>query len=830
MPAAHPRPDRAAGPLDRLTTREAQLRVSPWERGRHGDYTTQGGRSMTGLGGIRLIELAGGVGPAWVAKLFADLGADVICFEGGGAGERDQVRSRPFAVHRWLNTNKRSVTGGLEALLDGADALVHDLGPRVAAVAGLAPDTLAERYPALVSMAVTPFGSTGPYADYAAGELAVMHGSSWGFLSPSAATDLTLPPLKAPGHHATLTVGTVAAAVTLAAVERAAVTGVGEHIDYALFASGAKITETAPSAASFLGVDPSRVGAKTVAPWGIYACSDGLIQFICVEQAHWVALLGVMGDPDWGTWEVFASNEDRRQNADLIDLYLAEWFATQTVAEAYHKGQAARLCMSPVNTMAQLERDPQFAARGFWRRDPDGLVLPGPGFVLDQDWWGVRRAAPAMGRHDGETWAPRPAAAAARPAIGGTGEPAGCRPLEGVRVCDFSWIWAGPQCTLYLAHLGAEVIRIESPEHLCLMRRLPFAPIGMDLTPDTAGMFQQFNTDKRSIAVDLGKPEAAEIVRRLVACSDVVIDNFAAGTMAKLGFGVDDLRRINPEVVVASLTGYGQTGPSAGYMAYGPAGGAVAGLYAANGYERGTPAETGVAVGDPCTGITAAWAIVAALAARRRFGTPARVDVAMAEAVAATAGELWMQYQAEGVSPTPLANHDPLWSPHACYPAQGEDRWVTVACPTEQAWQALCGVVDPSLAQEPRFTTAARRKANEAALDRRIAAWTSTRDRWEVTEVLQRVGVAAFPSLSALELWGGDLQLEAIGMLERPEHPLTGRHVVPGVPWRCRNADNGLRRAAPLLGQHTAEVLGGLLGFTADDLAALAAAGVLPTL
>ncbi len=268
-------------------------------------------------------------------------------------------------------------------------------------------------------------------------------------------------------------------------------------------------------------------------------------------------------------------------------------------------------------------------------------------------------------------------------------------------MCDFSWIWAGPFCTQHLANLGADVIRLESPEHLCLLRRLPFNPPDLPLTPDTAGGFHLYNTDKRSVGIDLAHPEARAVVERLISMSDIVVDNFAVGTMAKLGFGVEDVRRINPDAIVVSLTGYGQTGPAAGYMAYGPAGGAIAGLYAATGYEGGDPMETGIAVGDPCTGLTAAWAVLAALSARRRNGEVARVDVAMAEAVAATVGELWMEYQATGESPTPAGNHDPIWAPHNCYPAQGEDRWVTIACPTQACWLALCRVIDSALAGRP---------------------------------------------------------------------------------------------------------------------------------
>ncbi|MDG2111143.1 MAG: CoA transferase, partial [Actinomycetota bacterium] len=437
-----------------------------------------------------------------------------------------------------------------------------------------------------------------------------------------------------------------------------------------------------------------------------------------------------------------------------------------------------------------------------------------------QKWWALRSTAPQAGVHDGGDWLPNPAPV---PPNADTRSPT--RPLDGVRVCDFTWIWAGPACTQILAHLGADVVKLESPEHLCMFRRLPFNPPDQELGPDTAGAFHLYNTDKRSLGLDISRADAGAVVRRLVETSDVVIDNFGVGTMAHLGFGADDLRTINPDVVVVSLSGYGQTGPTAGYMAYGPAGGALAGLYAANGHENGPPAETGIAIGDPATGITAAWATMVELFARRRGSGAARVDVSMVEAIAATVGELWMEYQADGRSPKPVGNHDSAWAPHNCYPARGEDSWVTIACPDDNSWTALAGLIDPDLSSDPRFVTAELRRLNQGDLDGLVAAWTSTVDRWQATRALQAVGVAAFPSLSPRDLWNGDLQLEALGMLERPDHPRTGRRVVPGIPWTLSRSPNGLRLPAPLLGQHTSEILDDL-GFGHDEIEALVNDGV----
>jgi crotonobetainyl-CoA:carnitine CoA-transferase CaiB-like acyl-CoA transferase len=327
------------------------------------------------------------------------------------------------------------------------------------------------------------------------------------------------------------------------------------------------------------------------------------------------------------------------------------------------------------------------------------------------------------------------------------------------------------------------------------------------------------------VAINLRHADARGLILQIVERCDVVVDNFSVGTMGQLGLDVHDLRAVNPAVIVASLTGYGQTGPYARYTAYGPAGGALSGLYAANGYPGGDVAETGIAVGDPALGIAAAWAIVAALVIRRRSGETARVDAAMVEAVAATLGELWMEYLATGESPPRRGNHDVAWAPHNCYPAAGEDHWVTIACPTETTWRQLCSVIG-QLADDARFATMASRKEHEDDLDAVIATWTATQDRWDVTRRLQAVGVAAFPSLSPGDLWRGDPHLAAIGMLEQPDHPATGARTIPGVPWRLTDGRNGLRRPAPLIGQHSDEVLRELLDCQPAELDDLRRRGV----
>ncbi len=163
-------------------------------------------------------------------------------------------------------------------------------------------------------------------------------------------------------------------------------------------------------------------------------------------------------------------------------------------------------------------------------------------------------------------------------------------PLSGIRVLDFSWAWAGPFCTLQLAHLGAEVIRLETSKRVCVTRAIP--PFADNIPgPNRAGYFNQYNQGKRSVLLDLSKPEAQEIARQLARHCDVAVQNFAAGVMDKLGLGYDRLRAMRPDIIMASLSGYGQYGPYRGYIGYGPPAGALSGFFATTGYEGGPPCE-----------------------------------------------------------------------------------------------------------------------------------------------------------------------------------------------------------------------------------------------
>jgi len=813
-----------------------------------------------GLDGIRVVELGQMVAAPWTAKLLADLGADVIKVE---PPEGDAARRRgPFApdggrpdtgagpsagtdsgltagLFAAINTNKRGIMvdlarpdgrATLQQLLADADLFIHDLAPGTAAAHGLTAASLRTQHPSLVTMSITPFGQTGPYADWRATELQVIHGGGWGWLTPGCVQDAELPPLKPHGHQAAFQSGFAAACASLAAVDRAQRTGHGEHIDFAQMSYVVGMLEAAFISWSYRGENPSRLGARILNPWGIFPTGDGHIFLVCVEADQWERLKDFMGRPEWADMDIFSTLEGRFENEDLLRMWLGEWIAAQPVTELFHRGQAERLAFAPVNTVAQMAADPHLAARDFLvTYEQPGLgdiTVPGAPSRLTNSWWSIRRPAPSLGEHSGASFAATDTATASLPASSpaSSATPSN-RPLDGVTVADFTWVWAGPYCTLHLAHLGATVIKVESSARPDLGRRLPTQSGRHTPTLDTNGYFNQYGQGKQSITIDLGTAEGRALAKRLALSCDLVVSNYATGVMDEWGLGYEALAAERPDVIVGVISGYGHHGPYQSYMGYGPTTGPLSGLASMTGYPGTDADELGVSLGDPAAGIATAYALVAALVARRRTGEGQFIDTSMWEATTACTVEGWMEWVMRGTQPDPMGNLDPLWSPHNLYRCADNDDWVAVCCVDEAEWAALARItgIDPD---DERFATAAGRKANEAELDKLIGAWTRERDQWDITELLQAAGVPAFPSLSSRSLEVNP-HLAERGLIERLDHPVVGQMSHVGIPWLLTEGTNGVRAPAPTLGQHTHDVLAGVLGLNPAEIAALEAADAL---
>lgn len=792
---------------------------------------------MQGLEGVKVVELGELVSAAYAGKIMADLGADVVKVEEPGG---DPARQRgPFprgladpeksGLFLALNTNKRGITldltrhqDRLAQLVAWADIVVHNYPAAQMAERGIDYGAFRQLNPRLVMCSITPFGLSGPYKDYRAYELNVSHAGGWGWLSPGASDFPDLPPLKIAGHQCDFQGGVSGAMAALAAYQRALDTGCGEHIDLSTQAFIAAFLEQNFVYYSYSDRIASRLGKRLLYPWGIFECKDGLIFILAVEEDQWERIVELMGNPEWAGWEIFADATQRSKNQDVMKMYLDEWVKDWTVEELWHEAQSRRICFAPVFGMEQLSKQEQLRSRHFFvdvSQPHAGTVTQlGPPYQLREPWWQVRRPAPLLGEHTDEVLRALPPAPAPRPPAP---SPAMRRPLEGVRVADFTWVWAGPYGTMYLSHLGAEVIKIESNTRIDVTRRLPLYPTGMEAGVNRSGLFNQWSLGKKSVLINFSTPEGLAVVKELIQNSDVVVDNFATGVMERLGLGYDDLVKIKPDIIMASISGYGHSGPLRNYMGYGPAIAPLTGLSAMTGYAGGPPQEVGISYGDPNSGIHAAVAVTAALAARKRTGKGQYIDVSLWESVAALVPEGWMDYAMNGLEPARRGNRDPLMAPHTCFRCAGEDEWVSIACGNDAEWRALCRAMDQAgLGTDARFRTVQDRKANEDTLENIVTAWTEKHDKWQLTQTLQAAGVAAFPSMNSKDL-ADDPHLKQRGFFVELPHAEVGVRKHTGIPWLLTESPNGVQAPAPLLGQHTEQVMRDVLGYADERIAQL---------
>ncbi|MDG2334698.1 MAG: CoA transferase [Myxococcota bacterium] len=785
---------------------------------------------------MRVLEIADSVSSAFAARLLSDHGADVVKVETGAddwmrrrgpfpGGISDPERSGLFLA---LNTNKRSVqldpdskvgSHELSSLLDWADVLIHDFRPARAKQLGLDSATLKARRRDLVTLAISPFGSSGPYAEFQASELTVSSGGGWASLCPAATGRMDLPPLKVYGDQCGFMSGVAGAAVTLATYSAARRTGVGEHIDFSEQAYTASVLEQAIPLYSYKKQVATRYGTRLMIPWSIFDCRDGQLFLVCIEEDQWERLVELMGTPEWTSLEVFATSQGRSENHDLVHGFIQEWLAETSVLEIYHELQKHRICAAPIMGPAEMAGSEHLLAREFFVdvEHPGAGCLShlAPAARAEAGRQEILRGAPLLGEHNEEILGGQLPLRHSSPG----GEDASL-PLEGVRVADLSWAWAGPFCAMNLAHLGAEVVRFESEGRPDLYRRLPLHPRDIEKSINTSGMFAQWNQGKKSVALNLAEPGAIELLKDFIDTCDVVVENFATGVMDRLGLGYGVLAERNPGLIMASISGYGETGPYANYMGYGPAIPPLTGLTMGTGFVGGGPAEIGVSMPDPTAGITMAFEVCAALEKRRESGRGDHLDISLWEATAVFSVEAWMDYIMNGAEPTPQGSRDSAMSPHEFFPTRGEDEWISIACASEADWQAVSDELGPELGKDPRFRLLAHRKANERELEEELSARTRERERWELTRALQARGVAAFPALTSADLLS-DPHLEARGFLETKPHPEVGIRKHTGIPYSFERRSNGVRKAAPVLGADTEAVLSEVLGYSPDEIKSL---------
>ena len=390
--------------------------------------------------------------------------------------------------------------------------------------------------------------------------------------------------------------------------------------------------------------------------------------------------------------------------------------------------------------------------------------------------------------------------------------------LEGLKIADFSWVGAGPRSTKDLADNGATVVKIESRRRLDLGRRSPPFADGRRDDPDASAFFAQTNTSKRSVTIDLSRPEGVAVALKLCAWADVVVENFGPGYMDRIGLGWDDLRGVNPQVILASVSVAGRSGPMAGFRGYGNSAAAFSGHAALSGWPDRPPHMPPLAYGDVVAPMMLTVGILAALERRERTGEGGWVDVSQIEAMAQVIGDLF----AEAPDDKP-GNDDPLMAPHGVYPAAGEDRWVALACEDDAQWRALAAAL--SLEAKPGWDMRDGRKADEAALDRAVGAATAGRDREALVDLLRAAGVPVSAVTDGRDIAENE-DLRDARHFVTVAHPVLGEAAMPAPPMTLSDTPWAVG-PSPLLGADTADVLERFAGLGSDEIKALARDGVL---
>jgi crotonobetainyl-CoA:carnitine CoA-transferase CaiB-like acyl-CoA transferase len=406
-------------------------------------------------------------------------------------------------------------------------------------------------------------------------------------------------------------------------------------------------------------------------------------------------------------------------------------------------------------------------------------------------------------------------------------------PLSGIRVCDLTWIIAGPTATRVLADFGAEVIRVEH-EQAADSIRFGRPIVGDAPTLNNSGFFNYFNRNKKSILLNARHPDGMELLKQLIAQSDVVVENFSSGVLESWGLDYEALKAIRPGIIYCSISGFGHSGRDKAFTTWGPTAQALSGLTLMSGLPGEPPAGWGYSYMDHTAGYYGAMAIMMALHHRNRTGEGQYVDLAQVEDGIILGGPAVLDYTVNGRpwrrEGMPPGNHawEPAVAPHNTYPCAGEDRWLALAVMNDAEWQALIQAMDePAWAVDEKFATNAGRLANQDELDEQIAAWTRGCDDYELMAVLQAAGVRAAVCQKPSDRVENDPQLKARGWWQRLPHAELGDCEYDGVAPRLSVTPGALRSASPLLGEHTFEVLRDVLHLTDEQISQYANAGVL---
>lgn len=795
------------------------------------------------LSHLRVIEIGSSAASSYCARLFADFGADVRKVEPPlGDPLRLSAPITPKGQSAWfafLNFNKSSIimdaaapdaVTRLMALIEDSDILIDGRDVDPADCPSIDVAAIRQRRPGLVYLEASWFGREGPYAGFAATDSTVR--ALAGLIKLVGSVEER--PLHAPDFQTGIIAGLWGFIAAVSSAVARMQGGAGRSWSLSIFESNLAPSEYLIFEAFARGDVMRRIGVNRFwpsFPTGIYPTKEGWLGVTLHTPAQWREFCDMLGLSELRDDPALVLGEDRLRHMDQIDGQFIPRLKMRTAGEWFAEGLKRKVPIVPVPQISDLLLDTEKNARGaivpVLLGEEDGLTVgstsrltvtpprrggkvPAPG--EQQDFAKIRA-------HVSFT-APRSLSCI----------DANRQPLDGVRVVDFTMGWAGPLCTRTLADLGADVIKIEAIQYPDWWRGLDRRSSYVDAQVyENHLRFAIMNRNKRGITLDLKRPRGLALAKRLLTGADIVIDNYSVDVMPKLGLGYDVLKKLNPRLVMMSMSAFGAGSVYRDCRAYGSTLEQGSGLPTVIGNPEGMPVMSHTAFGDPVGGLNGCAAVLIALTHARNTGQGQFIDLAQIECMMPFAAP-WITVQSvAGMPPTRYGNRHPQFVPHGCFRCAGEDNWIVITATDEKMWHRLAillGRMD--WAEDASLKSAEARRTIEDIIEASIAAWTLNRDADEAMSELQAVRVSAGVVRRPIDLLN-DRHLKSRAFLQDVERAFIGLHPQPSMPIREGIEPYAIRAAAPTLGQHNREILSGLLKLSEAEIAQLAEEGIIGT-
>ena len=772
------------------------------------------------LNGLRVLEMGSRTTAPYIGKLFTDAGADVLKLE---SSEGDPFRTwsasgaaipdgEDAAWWQFLNAGKRSVTIDLETeegkrrfnnLVAETDLILDDHIPQEAQRLGITFQDIQTISSSTVLASLTHFGTTGPWANRPANDfiLQALTGATENRGIPDEE------PAACGGELGDFVAAALSAPAILAITLASKTTGEGAHIDVSQYESMMLAFQTYRPIFDHFAPDfrPTRqIEIPSVEP-----AKDGWVGFCTITGQQWQDFCSMIGADDWIGNDDLTNFHTRMERREEVWPRIWAFTKERTVQELVDLASAFRIPVGPIGTGDKIASFDHFAERNVFVENPHGFTQPRPPYQFEQSNLAPLRKAPPLGKHD--AYNPRPGNV---PAFGKNND----QPLAGVKVVDLSAFWAGPVATNLLRVLGADLIKIESHIRLDGMRWASGLPIPMkDKLWEWSPVYHGANAGKRVINLDLSTQQGKDIALQLIADADVIIENYSPRVTESWGFTWENIHALNDQAIFVRVPAYGTDGPWRDRVGFAMNMEQVSGLANRTGHPDGPPFVPRGPV-DSIAGMHAVFATILALTERTRIGKGQLVELPLIEGALQAAAEQVVEHSAYGTVLNRQGNKAPNASPQGLYKTSGNDAWLAISIQNNQQWKALTEQINPDLANYDR-------EKDTEKIDEIIRAWAQTQDAETAAESLWNAAIPVAPCMHFNDS-GKTTQHQHRNFLQTYEHPITGHTPYLSYPFRLNGTHLPLGGPAPILGEHTNEILT-QLGYTQEQLEELESNGVI---